>query len=71
MPPTLRAIPKVDRLLASTELAPLLERHPRSEVVEGVREVLDEVRTEMLAGTDSDVGSSGGSPNGPSPPTAG
>jgi L-seryl-tRNA(Ser) seleniumtransferase len=55
MPPTLRTIPKVDRLLASTDFAPLLERHPRSEVVEGVREVLDEVRTEMLAGTDSDV----------------
>lgn len=58
MPPTLRAIPKVDRLLASTDFAPLLERHPRSEVVEGVREVLDQVRAEMLAGTDSDVAAS-------------
>lgn len=28
MAPTLRSIPKVDRLLASEDFVPLLERHP-------------------------------------------
>jgi L-seryl-tRNA(Ser) seleniumtransferase len=55
MPPTLRAIPKVDRLLASEDFAPLLAGHPRPAVVEGLREVLDQVRAELLAGAAPEV----------------
>jgi len=55
MPLTLRAIPKVDRLLASDDFAPLLARHPRTAVVEGLREVLEQIRAEVLAGGDPEV----------------
>ncbi len=40
----LRRIPKVDRLLADAEIAPLLETYPRREVVERLRETLDDLR---------------------------
>jgi L-seryl-tRNA(Ser) seleniumtransferase len=55
MPLSLRAIPKVDRLLTSAGFAPLLARHPRSAVVEGLREVLDQVRAEVVAGAEPEV----------------
>ncbi len=40
----LRAIPKVDRLLADAELEPLLATYPRREVVARLRETLDDLR---------------------------
>ena len=40
----LRALPKVDRLLAAEELRPLIAAHSREEVVREVRRVLDELR---------------------------
>ena len=40
----LRRIPKVDRLLANVELEPLLSTYPRREVVERLRETLDDLR---------------------------
>ena len=40
----LRRIPKVDRLLADAALEPLLTTYPRREVVERLRETLDELR---------------------------
>jgi L-seryl-tRNA(Ser) seleniumtransferase len=55
MPLTLRAIPKVDRLLAAADFARLLAAHPRSAVVAGLREILDQVRAELFAGGDPDV----------------
>jgi L-seryl-tRNA(Ser) seleniumtransferase len=55
MPLPLRAIPKVDRLLGSPDFAPLLDRHPRAVVVEGLRKVLDQVRAEVLAGAEPEV----------------
>jgi L-seryl-tRNA(Ser) seleniumtransferase len=56
MSPTLRAIPKVDRLLAAPDFAPLLEQHSRTGVVGGLREVLDQVRAEVLAGQEPELG---------------
>ncbi len=47
----LRNIPKVDRLLADAELAPLLEAYPRREVVERLRETLDDLRRRAADGT--------------------
>jgi L-seryl-tRNA(Ser) seleniumtransferase len=55
MPSPLRAIPKVDRLLGSSDFAPLLAAHPRAAVVEGLREVLDQVRSKMLSGAEAEV----------------
>ena len=55
MPLTLRAIPKVDRLLAESDFTALLEGHPRSGVVEGLREILDQVRTEVIAGGEPEL----------------
>ncbi len=40
----LRHIPKVDRLLASAEIEPLLAAYPRREIVERLRETLDDLR---------------------------
>ncbi len=40
----LRQIPRVDRLLADGEIEPLLETYPRREVVERLRETLDDLR---------------------------
>ncbi len=40
----LRQIPRVDRLLADAEIEPLLETYPRREVVERLRETLDDLR---------------------------
>lgn len=46
----LRRIPQVDRLLSSPELSSLLDTHSRAEVVRGLRDVLDEMRSEVLQG---------------------
>ncbi len=46
----LRRIPKVDRLLADTEIEPLLETYPRREVVERLRETLDDLRRDAGEG---------------------
>lgn len=46
-----RALPKVDRLLASAELAPVLASHPRARVLAAVRAVLDRLRGRAAAGT--------------------
>lgn len=41
----LRRIPAVDRLLASPEIEPLQDTYPRRQIVEQLRELLDELRT--------------------------
>ncbi len=46
----LRRIPKMDRLLAEAAVAPLLDSYPRREVVERLRETLDELRRRAGAG---------------------
>lgn len=46
----LRQIPGVDRLLADDELEPLLKAYPRREVVEQLRETLDDLRRHALEG---------------------
>jgi L-seryl-tRNA(Ser) seleniumtransferase len=51
-----RAIPSVDRLLASTEFASLLERHPRARVVGALRDVIADVRAGALPGEDGSSG---------------
>ncbi len=40
----LRRLPQVDRLLADERFTPLVEKHSRSEVLAGVREVLEAIR---------------------------
>jgi L-seryl-tRNA(Ser) seleniumtransferase len=47
----LRAIPKVDRLLAAPELAALLAGHPRARVLDELRGVLDGFRRRAAEGT--------------------
>lgn len=46
----LRALPKVDELLASERIASELARNPRSLVVEAIREAIEFARTGILAG---------------------
>ena len=46
----LRRIPGVDRLLLSPEIEPLLSAYPRREVVERLRETLDELRQRAVLG---------------------
>jgi len=48
----LRALPKVDDILASPRLAEDLSRHPRTLVVEAVRESIDSARVRILAERD-------------------
>jgi L-seryl-tRNA(Ser) seleniumtransferase len=48
--PSLRDLPKVDRLLAAPEVRALLAEHPRSAVVGGLREALAQLRAEVRAG---------------------
>ena len=55
MAPNHRAIPKVDRLLASSNFASLLEHHPRTEVTESLRETLETVRAEISGGAEPDL----------------
>jgi len=51
----LRRIPQVDRLLSSPDLSPLLAAYPREQVIRRVRDVLEEVRTEIGAGRVAEV----------------
>jgi L-seryl-tRNA(Ser) seleniumtransferase len=53
--PNLRSIPKVDRLLAAADFAPMLERHLRAEVTESLRETLETVRAEISGGAALDL----------------
>src|SRR5690606_12010987 len=55
---TRRAIPSVDRLLGSAELAPVLERWPRELVVDAIQEQLRALRARLAAGDEvrPDVG---------------
>lgn len=46
----LRALPKVDEMLQCEQLVFLLEDMPRAVVVEAVREVIEELRKEILSG---------------------
>ncbi len=46
----LKQIPKVDRVLEWPDVFPLLERHPRPEVLLAVREVLDRLRESVKSG---------------------
>src|SRR4051794_41823936 len=50
-----RAIPKVDRLLGSEELRPLIAAHSRAEVVRELRRVLDDLRRDAHRLDASDV----------------
>src|SRR4051794_41530409 len=50
-----RAIPKVDRLLGSEELQPLIAAHSRAEVVRELRRVLDDLRRDAHRLDASDV----------------
>ena len=49
----LRVLPSVDRLLADVRVAALIERYGRGPVVDAVRRVLDQARTEIRAGQDA------------------
>ncbi len=51
----LRALPKVDRLLDRDDLTALAQLHPRVLVTDAVRETLDALRAEILAGGAPDV----------------
>ncbi len=46
----LRQLPGIDRLLASSELEPVLEAHARKQVVDGLREILDQLRSQAREG---------------------
>ena len=46
----LRAIPSVTKLLDSPEVSELLDRYPRATVLRAVRQVLDTLRQDVLAG---------------------
>ena len=48
----LRALPKIDEVLARAEMAAQMERVPRALVVDAVRGVIDDVREQILAGAD-------------------
>ncbi|MBN2445630.1 MAG: L-seryl-tRNA(Sec) selenium transferase [Phycisphaerae bacterium] len=52
----LRQLPSVDHLLRQTVVANLLEDHPRPEVLLAIRRVLDQRRSEILAGESADTG---------------
>ncbi len=45
----LRRLPSVDEMLRDPSVAPLLERYPRDLVVNGVRSVLEAVRSEVIS----------------------
>ncbi len=52
----LRSLPKVDKLLERADLAALAEAHPRSVVTDAVRETVDALRADILAGVLHEVG---------------
>lgn len=51
----LREIPSTDAVLRHATVAPLLDEHPRSEVMSAVRAVLNTVRASLLNGESADV----------------
>jgi L-seryl-tRNA(Ser) seleniumtransferase len=51
----LRALPKVDRLLEREDIAALEVEHSRALVTDAVRETLDALRADILAGAEPDV----------------
>jgi L-seryl-tRNA(Ser) seleniumtransferase len=51
----LRNLPKVDALLTSGAAARMLDRAPRVLVVEAIRDALEAIRCDLLAGVDRDV----------------
>lgn len=54
-PPLLHLLPKVDRLLEEEAIRELIRSHPRSVVVNAVREVLEEERKKLMQGTSTTV----------------
>src|SRR3954453_18161652 len=52
----LRALPKVDRLLAAAELQPLIAAHSRPEVLREIRTVLDGLRRDAGGLSPADLG---------------
>jgi len=50
----LRRLPKVDELLRHPGVAPLLEEHPRTVVLDSLREAIDSARARLLASADAD-----------------
>jgi L-seryl-tRNA(Ser) seleniumtransferase len=52
----LRGLPKVDRLMGSEELQPLIEAHSRKEVLREVRQVLADLRRDSSALKPADLG---------------
>ncbi len=54
----LRALPAVEEVLQHPQAAPLLERHPRPQVVEAVRAALELVRRELVATTGAEASGS-------------
>ena len=53
----LRHIPKVDTLLQTADISALAAQHPRELVVDGIRKVLDRLRTELLREENPDCSS--------------
>jgi len=51
----LRALPKVDRILEREDISALAETHPRTLVTDAVRETIDALREDILAGVERDV----------------
>ncbi len=60
-----RRIPGVDRVLATPEVAQLLDRYPRDLVVESLRQVLDEARGSLAQGDRAGADAAGGAPGAP------
>lgn len=51
----LRKIPSVDRILKNPQLSPLFKDYPHSIVKESIREVLNQLRKELLNGNSKDI----------------
>ncbi|MCE5202806.1 MAG: L-seryl-tRNA(Sec) selenium transferase [Coriobacteriales bacterium] len=51
----LRTLPKVDRILEREDISALAETHPRTLVTDAVRETIDALREDILAGVERDV----------------
>ncbi len=55
----LRSLPKVDRILERADIAALADAHPRTVVTDAVRETLDALRADILAGVPHEVAEDG------------
>lgn len=51
----LRGLPKIDELLLDEQLVFFMESTPRSVVVDAAREIIDELRREILSGEREDT----------------